>query len=139
MRTFLSTVALLTAIVLIYAADAQTVTIRTADCANFVRHVPVADVAYQPGIDARGRNVVPADVPGGVALALPEEFSIPINVDLQKRLGIPADSAQFQTGDFAVGTVTWKTGQGYFNVQPLQSEEAARLASLCQERLGRGR
>ena len=139
MRTFLSTAALLTAIVLIYAADAQTVTIRTADCAHLVRHAPAPDVAYQPGIDVRGRRVVPAEVEGGVTLDLPEAFAIPINVDLQKRLGIPADPAQFQTRDFTVGTVTWKNGQGYFNGQPLQSEEATRLAALCQERLGRGR
>ena len=139
MRTFLSTAVLLTAIILIYAAEAQTVTIRTEDCARFVRHVPAADVAYRPGVDVRGRKVVPADVDGGVKLALPEEFIIPINVDLQKRLGIPADPTQFQTKHFTVGTVTWKEGQGYFNGQPLQSEEAARLAALCQERLGTGR
>jgi len=139
MRTVLSTTALLIAIILIYTADAQTVTIKAEDCAQFVKHVPAADVAYRPGVDVAGRKVVPADLDGGVNLDLPEAYAIPINVDLQKRLGIPVDPAQYQTRDFTVGTVTWRDGQGFFNGQPLQSEESARLAALCQARLDTAR
>jgi hypothetical protein len=138
MRTFISTVSLMVAIVLVYSAEAQTVKIREADCAGFVRHFPIDDVAYKPGVDAKGRAVAPADLGGGIQLKLPTEFSIPITVDLQKRLGIPVDPNTFQTQNFTVGTVTWKDGKGYFNGQPLQSEEAARLAALCQERLSSG-
>ena len=60
MRTFVTTAALLVAIVLIYSADAQTVTIKTADCASFVSHIPTTDVAYKPGVDVHGRPVAPA-------------------------------------------------------------------------------
>ena len=139
MRTFLSTAALLVAIILIYSADAQTVTIKAEDCAQFVQHVPVSDVAYKPGVDVHGRAVAPADLGGSVAIDLPKEFSIPITVDLQKRLGIPVDPNQFQTQNFTVGTVVWRDGQGFFNGQPLQSEESARLAALCQEQFGPAR
>lgn len=139
MRTFVSTATLIVAIILIYSAKAQTVTIRASDCSNFVRHVPSSDVAYKPGVDAQGRAVAPADLGGGVQIKAPTEFSIPITIDLQKRLGIPVDPNSFQTQNFAVGTVTWKDGRGYFNGQPLQSAESERLAALCQERLKVGR
>jgi hypothetical protein len=138
MRTFMTTAALLVAIVLIYSADAQTVTIRTTDCASFVSHMPTSDVAYKPGVDVRGRAVAPADLDGGVRIKPPEELTIPITIDLQKRLGIPVDPKQYQTQNFTVGTVTWKDGRGYFNGQPLQSEESARLAELCQQKLNSG-
>jgi hypothetical protein len=139
MRTFLSTTALLVAIILIYSADAQTVTIKAVDCAQLVQHVPATDVAYKPGVDVHGREVAPADLGGGVTIDVPKEFSIPITVDLQKRLGIPVDPNQFQTQNFTVGTVTWRDGQGFFNGQPLQSAESARLAALCQAQLGPAR
>lgn len=139
MRTFVSTAALIVAIILIYSADAQTVKITESDCSNFVRHVPANDVAYKPGVDAKGRAVVPADLGGAPQIKVPTEFSIPITVDLQKRLGIPADPNSFQTQNFAIGTVTWKDGRGYFNGQPLQNEDAARLSALCQERLAKRR
>jgi hypothetical protein len=138
MRTFVTTAALLVAIVLIYSADAQTVTIKTSDCASFVSHIPTTDVAYKPGVDVHGRAVAPADLGGGVQIKPPEELTIPITIDLQKRLGIPIDPKQYQTQNFTVGTVTWKDGRGYFNGQPLQSEESARLAELCQKKLNSG-
>lgn len=138
MRTFVSTATLIVAIILIYSAKAQTVTITASDCSNLVRHVPTSDVAYKPGVDAQGRAVVSADLDGGIQIKAPTEFSIPITIDLQKRLGIPVDPKSFQTQNFAVGTVTWKDGRGYFNGQPLQSAESERLAALCQERLKAG-
>ena len=135
MRTLFSTAALLIAIVLIYSADAQTVTVKAEDCAQLVQHMPTTDVAYKPGVDVLGRKVAPADLGGGIKIEMPKEFTIPITVDLQKKLGIPVDPNQFQTQNFSVGTVTWKDGQGYFNGQRLQSEESARLAELCQKQL----
>ena len=139
MRTFVATASLLVAIALIYSAKAQTVTIKAADCTQFIQHVAAADVAYESGVDVKGRPVVPADLGGGVQIEPPEEFTIPITVDLQKRLGIPVDPNQFQTQNFTVGNVTWKDGRGYFNGQPLQNEEAEKLAALCQQQTAPGR
>ncbi len=138
MRTFVTTAAFLVAIVLIYSADAQTVTIREADCARLARHVAASDVTFVPGVDLQGRSVVPADLDGGVRIESPRKFSIPITVDLQKSLGIPLDPNQFQTQNFTVGVVTWEDGKGYFNGQPLQSEQSAALAALCQKQRGSG-
>ena len=138
MRTFVATAALLVAIVLIYSAEAQTVNIRASDCAQLVRHVAASDVVFKPGIDLQGRPVVPADLGGGFQFESPREFAVPITVDLQNRLGIPVDPNSFQTQNFSVGIVTWKDGKGYFNGQPLQSEQSAKLAALCQKQMSSG-
>jgi len=116
-------------------AAAQTVEISSADCSSLVRHAPDADVAFKPGVGLDGAPVAPANLNGAPPFALPESFSIPITVDLQKRLGIPADPAQYQTREFTVGTVVWQDGAARFNGQPLQSEESRQLALLCQQRL----
>ncbi|MCR6632206.1 MAG: hypothetical protein NVV74_20360 [Magnetospirillum sp.] len=61
------------------------IVITKLDCSRLVRHTPSADVAYQSGVDARGRRVAPADVPGSGADAIPGlvpdvlEFPITIN------------------------------------------------------------
>jgi len=113
---------------------AQTIRVTDRDCTALVAHQPAADVAYRPGVDARGRPVIPADLGGAPKIAVPKEFNIPITVDLQKRLGIPVDPNQYQTSDFTVGTVTWKDGRAWFNGKALQSDAEARLAALCRKR-----
>jgi len=118
--------------------EAATVKISQADCAALVGHVPAADVAFKPGVDLAGRPVAPADPNAAPTLVLPERFSIPISVDLRKRLGIPADPSQYQTGHFTIGTVVWRDGAAWFNGQPLQSQASRDLAALCQQRLIRG-
>ena len=138
MRTVVTGAAVLVAIILVHAADAQTVAIRVADCAQLVRHVAAADVAFDPGLDLQGRAVAPADLGGGVKIEMPGEFSIPITVDLQKSFGIPVDSNLFQSQNFTVGVVTWESGKGYFNGQPLQSEQSSKLAALCQKQMAEG-
>ena len=47
------------------AHEKATVAITRADCARLVAHRPAPDVAYQPGVDVYGREVVPADLGGG--------------------------------------------------------------------------
>ena len=139
MRTLVTTAAFSVAIILVYAAEAQTVTVRAADCAQLVQHVAASDVAFKPGVDLQGRFVAPADLGGSVQIDPLTEFSIPVTVDLQKRLNIPVDPNLFQTQNFTVGVVTWKDGKGYFNGQPLQSDQSERLAALCQKQMASGR
>ena len=138
MRTLVSMAAFLAAAVLIHSADAQTVTIGAADCTRLAQHVAASDVTFEPGVDLQGRLVVPADIGGAIRLDPPKEFSVPITVDLQKSLGIPVDPKQFQTQNFTVGVVVWKDGQGYFNGQPLQNEQSAKMAALCQKQMAKG-
>jgi hypothetical protein len=124
-----------TASALVYSAAAHeevTVAITMAGCARLVEHVPAPDVAYQPGVDVHGREVVPADLNGAPRIQLPEMILIPIEVDLLERFGIPANPALFDA-DAHVGEVAYRDGRFTFNGQPLQDEAAAELAARCQK------
>ncbi len=119
------------------ALDAPIVTISKTDCDRLVAHRPAPDVAYQPGVDVNGRSVAPADLNGGIQIAVPETIRIPIEVDLFDRFGIPANSNQYEA-DAQVGEVVYRNGQAYFNDQPLQDETTAELAALCQKAMRDG-
>lgn len=114
------------------AHDAVSLSITKADCSRLVKHAPAPDVAYQPGVDARGRAVVPADLDGGVSLALPETIVIDVEADLFAKFGIPLDPALYDA-DAEIGEVTYRDGRAYFNGQPLQNEAQAELAARCQK------
>lgn len=113
-----------------------TVRISREDCLRLVEHEPAADVEYQPGVDVHGDPVAPADLYPQPEIELPETVSIPIEVDLDERFDLPADSS-FK-GDVQVGTVEvdLEDGQAYFNGQPLTSPEERYLAERCQQILG---
>jgi hypothetical protein len=116
---------------------AETVTITRETCAQLVQHVPDADVAYKPGgVDSTGAPVAPADLPGSPQITVPQEFSIPITVDLGQRLGFPADPNSFQS-KAEIGVITYKDGQVFFNGQPLQDPDAAALSAACQKVMNR--
>jgi len=116
------------------AAVAAEPTVRIADatCARLVEHRPAPDVAYQPGVDAHGKPVAPADLPGSGSLVLPEMIRVAITVDLQKRFGIPANSVLFEA-EAEVGTVEFQGDRLTFNGQPLGDAEARALAEACQQ------
>jgi hypothetical protein len=64
-------------------AEPLTVTISRLDCTRLVRHVPDAEVSaeYQPGVDARGDPVAPADLAGANPIELPEQFTFTLEVN----------------------------------------------------------
>ncbi len=108
------------------------VIINRADCARLVEHVPAPDLAYQPGIDAYGRAVAPAELDGGTPIQAPETLHIPIEIDLQDRFGIPANPALYES-DIPIGEVLYRNGRLTFEGQPLQDEAAAELSRRCQQ------
>src|SRR5690348_9276282 len=103
-------------------AAAETMPVSAADCRQLVAHAPAPDVTYKPGVDVRGNAVAPADLGAGYALALPDEITIDIGIDLADRLGrtrarqngVPATTANRPlrpfTGTAPVGMVTVKDG-----------------------------
>ncbi|MGH6718267.1 MAG: hypothetical protein ACREER_03040 [Alphaproteobacteria bacterium] len=75
-------------------------------CAPLAAYEPADDVAFQPGVDAYGRAVVPADLDQGEPpLVDPEDLAIVIEVPV-----IQADPARPSVRDFdatiEVGTIT---------------------------------
>lgn len=77
-------------------AAAASLTVSMADCARLTRHVPAADVAYQPGVDVQGQAVVPADLGGGLQVGVPEAFSFDVQIqpiDFARRRQLEAQRA----------------------------------------------
>lgn len=118
-----------------YAQTGSTSEIRIspADCQRLVQHRPDADVAYKPGVDARGNPVAPADLPGQARIAVPNEITINLTVDLLRQYGVPSTSPLAPRGEASVGTVTYDIAAGRmtFNGQPLSDPDQAALAAAC--------
>lgn len=113
-------------------ADAE-VAISRRDCQSLVRHEPAPDVTYQPGVDVHGRPVVPADVNGGSQIELPDVIYIPIEVLVQDKYGIPANSVLY-SATAEIGVVAVRGNQVYFEDQPLGDPEVAALEQACRDR-----
>jgi hypothetical protein len=116
-----------------WAAPASAeVAISRRDCEQLARHEPAPDVTYQPGVDVHGRPVAPADLGGGSQIDLPEVIYIPIEVLVQDRFGIPANSVLYDATAL-VGVVSVKGNQVYFEDQLLGDPEVAALEEACRE------
>lgn len=113
------------------AAD---IAVSRQDCDRLVKYQEPPGVEYQPGVDAHGETVVPADLGGGVNIQLPETIIIPIEVLLQDRFHIPANSILW-SGKAEMGVVTVHGDQVLYNGQLLTDPESAALAALCREQL----
>ena len=121
------------------AAQPNSVEISAEDCRALVRHRAAADVTYRPGVDVRGREVVPADL-NPSPIALPENYAIDITVDLFERLGIPPGGNAEYEGDIRIGVVEFTEDRRVlFNGRPVTDEAQHELAARCQEVLGQNR
>ncbi|CAA7617742.1 hypothetical protein [Magnetospirillum sp. UT-4] len=120
------------------AAAEEKITISKRDCARLLRHQPRPDVAYQPGMDHKGRKVAPADLPGSGGAALPnlvpEVIEIPLSV-------MPMSGKAYAThglGDsqMSLGSVKYDMGRNSFtlNGQPLGDRDQQALADACAKR-----
>lgn len=105
-------------------------------CSGAVQHRPDAGVAYQPGVDAYGRKVAPADLSGGSAIRIPDTIAIDITVELQKRYGLPSDSRLFKP-EARIGTLEVdRDGAMRFNGEPVSRDEALAVQAACRAALG---
>lgn len=120
--------------VLAWATTASAeVAISRRDCERLVRHEPAPDVAYQAGVDVHGRPVAPADLGGGAQIELPDVIYIPIEVLIQDKYGIPANSVLYDATAL-VGVVSVRGNQVYFEDQRLTDPEIAALEEACRDR-----
>ena len=117
-----------------WAADAKGSTVKVSknECRRISKHESTAD--YKPGVDARGRKVKDADLPGGSPIKLPETIAIDIGIDLDKKYGL--GSGGKYTGEGKVGTVTVKGDKVFFNGQPLDQRDQAAIAEACRKTYG---
>lgn len=104
------------------------------DCAQLVKYRQAPGVEYQPGVDVHGKAVAPADLGGGYQINPPETIIIPIEILIQDRFHIPANSALWNA-KAQVGIVTVKGDQVFYEGQLLGDAEAAALEEACRQRL----
>lgn len=101
-------------------------------CRYLPRHRPAPDVAYQPGVDVRGRPVAPADLPGSAG-ATPQRFEIPVTLDFARRMGfrVPTGGVPLP-GTTEVGRLTLDGDRLSFNGQPVGGTSEAELYAYCR-------
>jgi len=114
----------------------DTAAARPDPCAAVVAHEPAPDVTYRPGLDVRGRPVVPADL-NAPSIELPEELAFEITVPMPSR-----NRRHFERDDYfgeaLVGFLTLHAdGTLSFNGRPLDEAGAASLRSACAAALRR--
>src|SRR5262245_29982411 len=132
MRIIGSIALVLAAVVWAVPASAE-IAISRKDCQRLVNHEPAPDVTYQPGVDVHGRPVAPADLGGGQQIQLPDVIYIPIEVLIQDKYGIPANSVLYDATAL-VGVVAVRGNRVYFEDQELTDPEVAALEQACRDR-----
>jgi hypothetical protein len=107
-------------------------------CQLVSKHHPDADVAYQPGIDAEGRRVVPADLNGPGVTIREDEVRIKLTDDAAKVFGLHVPEVRqgwkkerMVDPELEIGYVTLKDGKAYLNDKPLDQDGQDELAVLC--------
>lgn len=109
------------------------IAISRQDCQRLVRHQPAPNVAYQAGVDVHGNAVAPADLGNAPQLELPDVIYIPIEVLIQDKYGIPANSVLYNARA-QVGVVEVRGNRVFYEDQELTDPEAAALEAACRER-----
>jgi len=116
------------------ADDGRDMRIDRSDCERLIPHVPAADVAYAPGVDVRGRPVVPADLGGAAAPPFPELFDIPIEVVLAERSARPNRSGRYE-GRLEIGRVIVDAeGRAWLDGRQLIDDARSNLEAVCRPR-----
>lgn len=109
-------------------------------CQLVNKHVPDADVEYQPGRDATGRRVAPADIPG-TQDHLEDQIVIRLTNDAAKVFGLNMPSIQrgddkipLAEAETNIGFVTLQNGKAYLDGKPLDASRQDELAVLCMQK-----
>ena len=106
-------------------------------CQALVAATPDADVAYQPGVDADGNPVAPADLPDQPQMKLPSKINIPLTLNMAQALNLNTSAYPYnQLGagtEMQLGMLTVEGDKVTFNGQPLSDDQQDKLAVLCMQ------
>lgn len=124
-----------------------TISISKQDCSRLIRHFPDLDVTYQPGVDARGRKVVPADLDPVAAdfarRVVPDVLEIPLTINpinyhknVQGTAVTSGLGKGFELTQSRIGTVKYdfRTNAFTYNDQPMLTDDQRELAEACLRR-----
>jgi hypothetical protein len=106
------------------------------DCRRLVAHEPDGDVAFKPGVDARGRPVVPAGLPSSQSVLsdLPKAYAFPISVN-----PLSEDAGQrFSETRLDLGKIRFDPGTGdvSYNGRHLRGPQKQTFVLECKKILG---
>ena len=120
------------------AEPKQKVSISKKDCRWLTSHRPAADVAYKPGVDARGRPVKSADLDSNRRIKLPRVIAIPLHVPLGSLLK-PGTTSPVGESEVGVGliTVDRTSGEVSYEGETLVPAERRRMVAACRNLLRR--
>lgn len=122
------------------------VSLDAADCRRLVAasdaaktsHQPNADVTYRPGrdVDAGGRPIAPADLPGSNAANVLGPITLPLNLTLSDLLG-SARVPRVGVSEVNVARVSIDplSGKVAFNGQPLEQRGEDAVTTACRDYL----
>ena len=122
-----------------FADETVYVEIDEQTCRKVQRHLSNADVAYKPGVDARGNAVVPADVSGS-QVKLPDTIVIDLALPLQDVLSTNnPPNRSVQNAEVNVGRLTYEVASGKlsFNGQQLNQTSLVKIGEKCYEIYGK--
>lgn len=111
------------------ADEQKGIEISKKDCARIIAHKPAPDVEYKPGVDAAGRPVAPADLPGSAIIDAPGKIIIPLTLDVADLFSLPEGVA----GEAGIGTIEYDimSGRLEFNGQQLTDPQMAAISAAC--------
>lgn len=113
------------------SAQAETITITSDACAYATEYQKDPGVDYQPGVDAEGNAVAPADLDGqGGFMPWPQDITIPLALDLQNSLHL---SSKLTGTDALIGTVEYKNGKLSFNGEPINDASRTDIIAACHQ------
>lgn len=121
------------------SSQAETVSITRQDCSRLIRHQPSPDIAYKPGLDAYGREVAPADLPGSgnQIKLLPEvlQFDIALNPMVGQSTQAALAAKGLDNTKMGVAAIHYDFGKNQFfiNGQPLSGQELHELSEACAQ------
>lgn len=118
--------------------QAPQVTVSAEDCKRVIKHTPRADVTYQPGVDVRGKSVVPAGTANDSPFKVPDKIVMDFGLDFAGSYGISGAGATTATSDLFA--ITYDIAQGGLTVngQPLSKGDAQAVARACKQMLDQG-
>lgn len=107
------------------------------DCRSLVAHRPDQDISYRPGVDAHGKYVAPADLPGPNLNILPDRVTFDLKLN-PLAYGAPqstAQSGQFANTATAIARidVDLLSGAVRINGQSLDGEQTAIVTAACKK------
>jgi len=128
----------LPAVVAMSVADCQRLLSQPRGDRQRVEHRPDADVAFQPGVGARGQPVTPADLPAGGAGILAPNFLLELKFTLTDLLGSRAP-ARAGAAALTVGRLELDptTGQLRLDSQPVDPIGEDKVVAACRAELAR--